>query len=176
MFCLLQKVGFNIDPRSSIKCIVDIPCGYALFMLEQMRQDKSNSIVVTCNTCPEYLLDLQDLTPKALLTSAFFHQKKDVIRSFCEILRMVAEGGMYHQCVEIQSKLSFCERLVLRYAVRGWKNKQISKHLGITEQTVRNYLRSIYSKLDIVNHSQAILYYWQLHYHKTIWYDEEKQE
>jgi len=46
---------------------------------------------------------------------------------------------------------------VLTCAGRGWTNKQIGAHLGISDRTVQVHLQAIYSKLGATNRIEAVL-------------------
>lgn len=48
------------------------------------------------------------------------------------------------------------EQEVLEGVARGERSKEIARHLGITERTVRAYLTSIYTKLDVDSRSSAV--------------------
>ncbi len=48
------------------------------------------------------------------------------------------------------------EREVLEGLARGERSKEIAAHLGITERTVRAYLTSIYTKLNVDSRTAAI--------------------
>jgi len=52
--------------------------------------------------------------------------------------------------------LTHREREVLRLLVQACDNHQIGARLGIAEQTVRNYVSSIYTKLGIVNRLEVM--------------------
>lgn len=49
----------------------------------------------------------------------------------------------------LYKSLSNRERQVASLALRSYGNKQIANKLGLTERTVRNYVSSIYFKLDV---------------------------
>lgn len=49
------------------------------------------------------------------------------------------------------------EREVLELIAQGKDNLQIAAHLGLSEKTVRNHITSIFDKLQVENHSQAIV-------------------
>lgn len=52
------------------------------------------------------------------------------------------------------------ERAVLeRLATEGDSNKEIAKHLGISEATTKVHLRNIQSKIGVHNRTQAALWY-----------------
>ncbi len=49
------------------------------------------------------------------------------------------------------------ERQVLTCAARGWTNKQIGNHLGISSRTAQVHLQAIYQKLAVANRTEAVL-------------------
>lgn len=57
----------------------------------------------------------------------------------------------------LQDRLTPREIEVLAYMTRGKKNDEIAKAMVITKQTVKNYVRSIFSKLDVDNRVDAVL-------------------
>jgi DNA-binding NarL/FixJ family response regulator len=50
------------------------------------------------------------------------------------------------------------EQEVLSLIAKGWNNCQIATSLCIAEQTVRNYVSRIYSKLDLSSRAEAIIW------------------
>jgi two-component system NarL family response regulator len=50
------------------------------------------------------------------------------------------------------------ERQVLELVARGDANKEIARHLTISENTVKNHLRNILEKLLLQNRVQAVMY------------------
>jgi len=53
------------------------------------------------------------------------------------------------------NQLSPQERRVVAYLAEGKTNKEIGDELGLTEKTVKNYLATIFSKLNIARRTQA---------------------
>ena len=53
------------------------------------------------------------------------------------------------------SQLSPQERRVVAYLAEGLTNKEIGDRLGLTEKTIKNYLATVFSKLNIARRSQA---------------------
>jgi len=49
------------------------------------------------------------------------------------------------------------ERQVFAQLLRGQTNRQIARILGISEQTVKNHLRSVFGKLGVADRLQAVL-------------------
>jgi DNA-binding NarL/FixJ family response regulator len=56
------------------------------------------------------------------------------------------------------TELTEREMEILRLMVSGYRNEQISVALSVTEQTVKNHIRNIFSKLDVQTRVEAILY------------------
>jgi two-component system, NarL family, nitrate/nitrite response regulator NarL len=51
------------------------------------------------------------------------------------------------------------EKLVISCLVQeGWRNRDIAQHMSITEQTVKNHLRSIYDKVGVSDRVELVLY------------------
>lgn len=50
------------------------------------------------------------------------------------------------------------ERQILEHIAKGWNNKKIAKDLRLNEQTVRNYISNLYSKLDVHSRAEAIVW------------------
>ena len=56
------------------------------------------------------------------------------------------------------AKLTNREREVIAVIGDGLKNKQIAVRLSISEETVRRHLTSIYSKLDVSDRLELVIY------------------
>jgi DNA-binding NarL/FixJ family response regulator len=50
------------------------------------------------------------------------------------------------------------EKMVISYLMQGWRNREISTHLTISEQTVKNHLRTIYDKVGVSDRLELVLY------------------
>ena len=50
------------------------------------------------------------------------------------------------------------EKAIISCLTQGWRNRDISVHLKITEQTVKNHLRSIYDKVGVSDRLELVLY------------------
>ena len=50
------------------------------------------------------------------------------------------------------------ERTIISYLIQGWRNREIGQQLSITEQTVKNHLRSIYDKVGVSDRLELVLY------------------
>ncbi len=50
------------------------------------------------------------------------------------------------------------EKAIISYLVQGCRNREIARHLSITEQTVKNHLRMIYDKVGVSDRLELVLY------------------
>jgi DNA-binding NarL/FixJ family response regulator len=50
------------------------------------------------------------------------------------------------------------EKAIVSALVQGWRNRDIGRHLSISEQTVKNHLRSIFDKLGVSDRLELVLY------------------
>jgi DNA-binding NarL/FixJ family response regulator len=50
------------------------------------------------------------------------------------------------------------EKDVLELVRKGWENKRIAAELALGEQTVRNYLRTIYAKIGVRSRAEAVVW------------------
>jgi len=50
------------------------------------------------------------------------------------------------------------EKAIISCLTQGWRNRDIAQHLTITEQTVKNHLRSIYDKVGVSDRLELALY------------------
>lgn len=50
------------------------------------------------------------------------------------------------------------EKAIISCLTQGWRNRDIADHLTITEQTVKNHLRSIYDKVGVSDRLELVLY------------------
>src|SRR3989442_13154812 len=50
------------------------------------------------------------------------------------------------------------EKAAITYLMQGGRNREIARHLSITEQTVKNHLRTIYDKVGVSDRLELVLY------------------
>ncbi len=50
------------------------------------------------------------------------------------------------------------EKTVISYLTQGWRNREIARQLTISEQTVKNHLRTIYDKVGVSDRLELVLY------------------
>lgn len=70
------------------------------------------------------------------------------------VLHLLRAGGHAHPGDSL-SLLSAQERRVLALVAEGLTNRQVGQQLGLSENTVKNYLVSVFEKLNIKRRAQA---------------------
>ena len=50
------------------------------------------------------------------------------------------------------------EKTIISYLMQGWRNREIGTQLSISEQTVKNHLRTIYDKVGVSDRLELVLY------------------
>lgn len=86
-----------------------------------------------------------------------------------QAIRAVADGGVYIQGELVKplvsdvagaggpsGHLSPREREVLQLVAHGSENKQIATDLGLSETTVKSYLRGIFERLEVTSRAEAV--------------------
>ncbi len=67
-------------------------------------------------------------------------------------------GDVQGQQVRPRDTLTNREKTIISYLMQGWRNREIARHLSITEQTVKNHLRTVYDKLGVSDRLELVLY------------------
>jgi DNA-binding NarL/FixJ family response regulator len=89
---------------------------------------------------------------RKVMDSEVWLPKRQVAR-MAEILRSTQERPR-----RPADTLTGRERTIISYLIQGWRNREIGQHLSITEQTVKNHLRSIYDKVGVSDRLELALY------------------
>ncbi len=71
-----------------------------------------------------------------------------------QVLNLVKHRGETSAAGKL-SQLSPQERRVVGFLAEGLTNKEIGDRLGLTEKTIKNYLATVFTKLNIARRSQA---------------------
>ena len=79
-------------------------------------------------------------------------------RSLLEKLAQVRAKGADPAHQAELAELTPREKQVLERVAQGWANRQIAADLDLTVNTVRNYLASVYSKLDLHTRAEAVVW------------------
>lgn len=134
--------------------IIDGPVGFAFQAVTPERAH--TSIVLTQNTCPEYLDDLWHLGLLGLVV------QWDTVEQLASLLRRMETHQRVRVTPPAPSALTGAERGLLRLVARGLSNKEIARELGIANQTVQNGLTRVFQKLAVDGRIGALQYYWGL--------------
>jgi two-component system nitrate/nitrite response regulator NarP len=103
--------------------------------------------------------------------AAGFAARSGDVSGLLETCAEVAKGKMVFPFVDVRQMqqdpihtLSRKERAILEALAKGMSNKELSKNLSISTNTVKFHLSNIYEKLSVRNRSQAIAYYYSAHH------------
>jgi len=58
------------------------------------------------------------------------------------------------------------EKTIISCLMQGWRNREIAEHLRITEQTVKNHLRTVFDKVGVSDRLELALY--AIHQHMEL--------
>ncbi|MEM1373621.1 MAG: response regulator transcription factor [Pseudomonadota bacterium] len=131
-------------------------------LIEVLRdQEKAPRIVV-------YAEDTGDLPQRAMTAgAAAFAPRSSDAQTLLETCADVAAGKMVFPFLDVRalqsdpiSSLSRKERVMLEALSKGLTNRELSKELGISTNTVKFHLSNLYDKLSVKNRAQAIAFYY----------------
>lgn len=115
-----------------------------------------------------YAEDTADL-PRLAMTAgaAAFAARSSDAETLLETCVDVAAGKMVFPFLDVRTlqtdpinSLSRKERVMLEALSKGLTNRELSKELGITTNTVKFHLSNLYDKLSVKNRAQAIAFYY----------------
>jgi DNA-binding NarL/FixJ family response regulator len=149
----LEAWGFQLDAAASTAIILDAPRGFALRALHAQAPPQARRLVVTGNHCPEYLVDLWDFKPDALVAESTLYP--DLPTALAQLAQ-----GTFRQAPPAATPLTSTERQTLRLLAQGHANQDIADQLAVQCKTIKNTLTAIYTKLRVRNRNEALLYYW----------------
>lgn len=99
--------------------------------------------------------------------AAGFAPRSGAVNSLLDTCQAVAAGKMMFPFLDVRDlqtdpieQLSRRERTMLEALSKGLTNKELSKELGITTNTVKFHLSNLYEKLSVKNRAQAIAFYY----------------
>ncbi|MEX0327673.1 MAG: response regulator transcription factor [Ruegeria sp.] len=99
--------------------------------------------------------------------AAGFAPRSGEVEGLLETCADVAAGKMVFPFIDVRKMqqdpihtLSRKERVILEALAKGMSNRDLSKELQISTNTVKFHLSNIYEKLSVKNRAQAIAYYY----------------
>jgi DNA-binding NarL/FixJ family response regulator len=120
------------DDRGSLTSALEL--GADGYILKDSDPSKMNSILLNILEGETYI----DKRLVKFLVDIYKHKNEDKKSKFCD--------------------LTSREKEVLYYLSSGYTNSEISKEIFISEKTVKNYVTSIYSKINVNNRVKAALF------------------
>lgn len=115
-----------------------------------------------------YAEDTGDIPRKAMAAGAAgFVSRSESVERLLETCAAVAKGQMVFPFLDVRGlkqdpieSLSPRERTLLEALSKGMTNRELSKELGISENTVKFHLSNLFEKLDVKNRAQAIAFFY----------------
>jgi DNA-binding NarL/FixJ family response regulator len=106
---------------------------------------------------------LKNVSPEEVITSiravregAVQMSPEIARRHFNEVYDMMEKGGGSRRFPDWYNELTGKERQIIFLVSRGKTNKEIGTQVNLADQTVRNYISSIYQRLNIKNRAELI--------------------
>ncbi len=149
-------------------CLVDLSLrnenGLGILEMLKSHHPEVVTVVVSADESPSTIYT-------ALDAGAMGYVPKSVSPAvMVQALRLVLEGGIYLPPSLIEFKgqekrtmapdaqgMTSRQLEVLQGLLRGWPNKTISRHLDISENTLKGHLAAIYRILEVRSRSQAVI-------------------
>lgn len=115
-----------------------------------------------------YAEDTGDIPRKAMAAGAAgFVSRSESVDRLLDTCAAVAKGQMVFPFLDVRGlkqdpieSLSPRERNLLESLSKGLTNRELSKELGISENTVKFHLSNLFEKLDVKNRAQAIAFFY----------------
>lgn len=115
-----------------------------------------------------YAEDTGDIPRKAMAAGAAgFVSRSESVDRLLDTCAAVAKGQMVFPFLDVRGlkqdpieSLSARERNLLEALSKGLTNRELSKELGISENTVKFHLSNLFEKLDVKNRAQAIAFFY----------------
>ncbi|WP_245218233.1 MULTISPECIES: response regulator transcription factor [unclassified Ruegeria] len=102
--------------------------------------------------------------------AAGFAARSGEVEGLLETCAEVAAGKMVFPFIDVRKmkqdpiqSLSRKERAILEALAQGMSNRELSKELQISTNTVKFHLSNIYEKLNVKNRTQAIAFFYSSH-------------
>lgn len=175
---------FERDPRFSlvattataegfIGTVMRVPCNVGVidWNLPVLGGARLIEVLREQETAPKLVVygdDTRDL-PRLAMTAgaAGFSPRSGEVEALLDTCADVAAGKMVFPFIDVRElqadpiqSLSRKERVMLEALSKGLTNKELSRELGISTNTVKFHLSNLYDKLSVRNRTQAIAFYY----------------
>jgi DNA-binding NarL/FixJ family response regulator len=128
--------------------------------MSAIRHEHPDARIVMLTTYPGDAQAIRALKAGAvgyMLKSSLLDEIVDVVRRVHAGARHVAPEVASGMALHVTSEpLSARELSVLRLVAIGRANKEVALHLGISEETVKAHLKSVFSKLEVADRTHAV--------------------
>ena len=175
---------FEQDPRFSLVATsgtaegflgtvmrVPVHVGVIDWNLPALGGAKLIEVMRTQETAPRLVVygeDNSDLPRLAMSAGAAgFAPRSGEVKTLLDTCADVAAGKMVFPFIDVRElqsdpihSLSRKERVILEALSKGLSNRELSKELGISTNTVKFHLSNLYDKLSVKNRAQAIAFYY----------------
>jgi DNA-binding NarL/FixJ family response regulator len=152
----LQTAGFREHARGALRLMIDAPTTWVLTQFARAEINPSDWVILTDSRCPEYLEDLWEWQPRALLDS-----EAPLVELTRQLVR-IASGESFNTTSRQTSRLTRTERRVLQSIAFGMEHKEIAAVMGVAVSTIKTHQRNLYRKLELKRHRDALFYYLDL--------------
>ena len=181
----LEVIGIASDGEEAIKLAEELLPDVVLMDIRMPRMDGVEAtriiktrmpsisiLILTTFDDDDYIINaisygasgylLKDIDGESLVKAVHDAKRGDVImpgRVAAKIIAKMNASGLRDEGIPDFSEFSEREMDIIKKIVDGKSNQDISKELFLSEGTVKNYVSNIYSKINVTNRANAILYF-----------------
>jgi DNA-binding NarL/FixJ family response regulator len=156
-----------------VLCLLDLTLngGEGLMLIPQLRAVHPSIVIVVVSADESHATSYRCLDAGAM----GYIPKSVSVAVMTQALKLVLAGGIYLPAALLESRhagesesrhapvltaltaLTVRQHQVLQCLLRGWPNKLISRHLCLSENTVKTHLSAIYRALQVCTRAQAVI-------------------
>lgn len=153
-----------------VLCLLDLTLngGGGLMLIPQLRAVHPSIVIVVVSADESHTTIYRCLDAGVM----GYIPKSVSVAVMTQALKLVLAGGIYLPAALLESRhagegesrqapvlaaLTARQHQVLQCLLRGWPNKLISRHLCLSENTVKTHLSAIYRALQVSTRAQAVI-------------------
>lgn len=162
--CFLDNVENMLSEKVYDIVITDLYVNNMLWFDIMKRITSNNKIQTILLIPPNGVNMLKEISTQYSAVVALSSE----IDKLVEVIRIVHKKERYiDQCFDEKSDVCINDKInlltnreleVLRFIAKGCFNKEIASKMNITERTVKNYVSSIFKKIDVCDRTQAAIF------------------